>query len=188
MRKLKLQVQMSVDGFVAGPNGEMDWMKWEWDDALKKFTEELTDSFDTILLGRNIAEEFVNAWIVEAGKPEADKSTHKINDTKKIVFSRTLQSCSLKNTELAKGELKEVVTALKNKPGKDLIVYGGAGLVASLIKEGLIDDFYIYINPAAIGSGLRIFDNITGYQKLKLIKAKGYDCGITVLHYINNNK
>jgi len=175
---------MSVDGFVAGPNGEMDWMIWEWDNELIKYTEALTDSFDTILLGRKIAQDFVSTWQAEAAKPEADRSTHKINDTPKIVFSKTLETSEWKDTIIAGGDLTEEVTKLKNQPGKDLIVYGGAGFVSSLIKEGLIDEFHVFVNPTAIGRGLRIFSDKDGYQKLKLVVATGYSCGITVMQYI----
>lgn len=183
MRKLKLQVQMSVDGFIAGPNGEMDWMMWDWDDTLKKYVSDLTDPVDTILLGRKLAEGFIDAWQANIDIPEMADFAHKMIDSPKIVFSNTMKTCNWINTEIAQRELVEEVTALKNKPGGDIIAYGGASFVGSLIQHGLIDEFHLFINPVVIGAGMPIFNKLEGYQKLNLVKAAGFDCGITVLHY-----
>ena len=70
LRKLKLQVQMSVDGYIAGPNGEMDWMVWNWDEKLKEYVNELTESVDCILLGRKMAEGFISHWSDVITKPD----------------------------------------------------------------------------------------------------------------------
>lgn len=183
MRKLKLQVQISVDGFIAGPKGEMDWMVWDWDDALKKYVSDLTHPVDTILLGRKLAEGFIDAWQANIDIPEMADFAHKMIDSPKIVFSNTMKTCNWINTEIAQRELVDEVTALKNKPGGDIIAYGGASFVGSLIEHGLIDEFHLFINPVAIGSGMPIFNKLESYQKLNLVKVTGFDCGITVLHY-----
>lgn len=183
MRKLKLQVQMSVDGFIAGANGEMDWMVWDWDDTLKKYVSDLTDPVDTILLGRKLAEGFIDAWQANIDIPEMADFAHKMIDSPKIVFSKTMKTCNWINTEIAQRELVEEVKAIKNKPGGDIIAYGGASFVGSLIEHGLVDEFHLFINPVAIGSGMPIFNKLEGYQKLNLVKATGFDCGITVLQY-----
>lgn len=174
---------MSVDGFIAGPNGEMDWMVWNWDDTLKKYVNDLTEPVDTILLGRKLAEGFIDAWQANTSIPEMADFAHKMIDSPKIVFSKTMKTCNWINTEIAQRELVEEVTALKNKPGGDIIAYGGASFVGSLIQHGLIDEFHIFINPVALGSGMPIFNKLEGFQKLNLVKAIGFDCGITVLHY-----
>src|SRR5688572_25344732 len=99
MRKLKLQVQISVDGFIAGPNGEMDWMEWNWDDALKQYIAELTEPVDCILLGRKLAEGFIPYWALVAentSDPEHEAGI-KFTETKKIVFTKTLEKSSWKN-------------------------------------------------------------------------------------------
>ncbi|MCL5031025.1 MAG: dihydrofolate reductase family protein [Bacteroidetes bacterium] len=139
-RKLKLQVQMTVDGFVSGPNGELDWMNMNWDDKIKTYVNELTDSVDTILLGRKMTEGFVSYWTsVEPDSPEYPFA-RKMVDKPKYVFTKTLQKSNWKNTKIVKGDLTEEIDALKNKSGKDIIVYGGATFVSSLIKNNLIDE------------------------------------------------
>ena len=75
------------------------------------------------------------------------------------------------------------ITRLKDGSGKDIIVYGGATFVSNLIREKLIEEFHLFVNPAAIGKGMSIFSKLVGKQNLKLIKAKGFDCGITLLNY-----
>ena len=104
-------------------------------------------------------------------------------DYPKVVFTKTLNNSTWENTVLATGDITEEVNKLKGQEGKDIIVYGGAGFDASLIKAGLIDDLFLFINPAAIGNGLSIFKEISSTQKLKLIEALPFDCGIVVLHY-----
>ena len=174
-------MQLSIDGFVAGPNGELDWMTWHWDEALNDYVRALTEPIDCILIGRKMAKDFIDAWIARAADPEtADFFTHKMNDTPKLVFSRTLQHLDWKDASLAKGDLVTTVTDLKNQPGGDLIVYGGADFVSSLIEHGLIDDLYLFINPASIVHGLTIFKE---RHDLKLIRSQGFECGVVVLHY-----
>ena len=101
MRKLKLQVQMTLDGFIAGPNGEMDWITFNWDDALKKYVKDLTDPIDCIVLGRRLAQGFIPHW---ASNPagEDPEGIAKMNDATKVVFSKTLNSAEWPNTILAK--------------------------------------------------------------------------------------
>jgi len=185
MRKLKLQVQISVDGFIAGPNGEMDWMTWNWDDKIKNYVTELTDSSDTILLGRKMAGGFVAHWTSVVSNPD-DPSypfAKKMVDTLKVVFTKTLEKSEWENTVIAKGNLADEIKKLKSQQGKDIIVYGGAEFDSSLIKEKLIDELHLFMNPAVIGNGLTIFKNISDKQNLQLIKATPFDCGIVVLHY-----
>lgn len=179
MRKLKLQVQMTVDGYIAGPNGEMDWMVFNWDNELKKYVTEISESFDCIILGRKLAQGFIPHW---ASNPEQE-GADKFNSTKKFVFTKTIDKSEWDNTILAKGDLVDEITKLKNQNGKDIIVYGGSTFVSALIKKGLVDEFHLFINPTAIGSGLTIFNELDSRQNLTLIKSISFDCGIVVLNY-----
>ena len=162
MRKLKLQVQMTIDGFVAGPNGELDWM-WipgEPDEAVFWKVVELADSCDTILLGRNMTREFIDHWEnVVDNQPDSREQplAQLMVNMRKIVFSRTQSNIKGRNLETENGDLATAVQALKEKPGKDIMVYGGANFVSSLISQNLVDEYFIFVNPVAIGNGLSIF-------------------------------
>ena len=127
MRKLKLQMQLTLDGFIAGINYEMDWIKFPWTDDIIVYVREITESVDTIILGRKLAEGFIPHWenvVQNPNDPEYEGGL-KYTPTPKIVFSKTLDQSIWDNTEIAKGELVEEITNLKNKEGKDIIVYGG---------------------------------------------------------------
>ena len=187
MRKLKLQVRITVDGYVAGPNGEEDW-DVKADEKLWQLINELPDSSDTLLLGRKMAEGFIPHFeTFESNSPKITFA-QKIVNIPKIIFSKTLDKPFGKNTSLAKGNLADEIANLKNQKGKDILVYGGAGFVSSLIAGGHIDEFYLLVIPVMINKGLRIFDLLNGRQKLSLMSATPYECGITVLRYKLNNE
>jgi len=185
MRTLKLQVQMTVDGYIAGLNGEMDFMEWNWDNELKKYVEDITEPVDCIILGRKLAEGFIPYWATVAANPDNPEFTSgkKFTDTHKVVFTKTLDKSEWENTVLAKGKLVDEITKLKKQDGKDIIAYGGAAFVSALIKQGLIDEFHLFINPTAIGNGMPIFKELDSKQNLKFVKSTSFDCGIVVLNY-----
>lgn len=179
MRKLKLQVQMTIDGFVGGPNGEMNWTSINWDNDIKKYVGALTEPVDCILLGRKLAQGFIPYW---ASHPEQE-GAEKFNAVKKVVFTKTLEKSDWANTTLANGDLNDEVSRLKNLDGEDIIVYGGATFVSNLINKQLIDEFHLFINPTAIGSGISIFKEINVSQTMNLVNSTSFACGIVVLHY-----
>jgi len=179
MRKLKLQLQITVDGYIAGPNGEMDGMVFNWDDKLKNYVGEITEQVDCIVLGRKLAQGFIPYW---ASNP-SEEGAEKINSTNKIVFTKTLNHSEWDKTILAKADLVHEITELKKQEGGDIIVYGGATFVSSLIKHGLIDDFHLFVNPVAIGRGMSVFGELESRQNLILIKSVAFECGIVVMHY-----
>lgn len=184
MRKVKLQMQMTINGYVAGPNGENDWMTWNKDDELLAFLNSLIDSSDTILLGRKLVTDgFINFWENAAEKNPDTPFAKKIVDIPKIVFTKTLNESTWNNTTLAKGNLAEEITNLKKQSGKDILVFGGAGFVSSLIKEGLIDEYHLIINPTAMGKGMTIFNSLDRIQKFSPTQAKLYSGGKIVLSY-----
>jgi dihydrofolate reductase len=104
-------------------------------------------------------------------------------ETPKVVFTKTLKKSQWANTDIATGDLTDEITKLKGLKGKDIIVYGGASFDSSLIKEGLVDDFHLFINPAAIGKGMTIFKDLNNIQKFILVKSIAFDCGIVMFHY-----
>ncbi len=188
MRKLKLQMSMTVDGFVARTNGEQDWIEWNQDDAFKNYYQnEITDAVDTILMGRKMTEEFNSYWEnIVNNKPDSPEFTfaQKLVNIEKIVFSKTIKTIAGKNTTVENGYLVTAVNNLKNKRGKNMLVYGGAGFVSSLIKNNLIDEYNFFVNHTAIGSGLKTFTDTT---KLKLTDSKSFECGVVANQYKSDN-
>jgi len=175
-------MQLSLDVYCAAPNGEMDWMTWNFDDQLKKHINEQTAKVDSILLGRKLAEEFIPAWDARKTDPLAEdpEFVAKMNDSLKIVFSKTLQRNDWKNTIINPNNITEEIKALKNQNRGEIIVYGGNYFVSSLIQENLIDEYNLYIHPVAIGNGLTPFE---GKINLKLMQSKTFTCGIVWMQY-----
>jgi dihydrofolate reductase len=183
MRKLKLQMQVTVDGNVAGPEGQLDWMTFDMDPGLIAFITHLTDTSDTILLGRRMTDGFVKYWehvLTQKDSPELGFA-QKMVGLPKIVFSKTVHHVEGKNVRVENGDLVGAVKQLKSQAGKDILVYGGATFVSSLIEHGLIDEINFFVNPVAIGSGMRVF---TGKTPLKLAASTAYPSGIVVNTYL----
>jgi dihydrofolate reductase len=182
MRRLKLQMQITIDGFVAGPDGQLDWMTWAMDDGLLSLINQITDSSDTILLGRKMTDGFIKYWEQVVTQPDSPEYAfaQKMVNIPKIVFSKTVDHIDGQNVRVENGPLVEAVNQLKAQEGKDIVVYGGATFVSSLIENHLIDEMNLFVNPVAIGNGLRIFDSRT---PLKLATSTPYPCGIVVNRY-----
>jgi dihydrofolate reductase len=189
MRKVKLLMQMTINGYVGQPNGENDWMTWNPDDQLLQFLNSHYDSSDTLLLGRKlVAGGFIKYWENAVDKNPDTPFAKKIVDIPKVVFTKTLDKSTWNNTILAKGNLAEEITNLKKQIGKDILVIGGAGFVSSLIKEGLIDEYHLVVNPTAISNGMTIFNSLDRIQKFSPIQATLYSGGKIVLSYKPKNE
>lgn len=185
MRKLKLQMQSSVDGFVStGPNDEQKWVTWALDEIYQDVLG-LLDSIDTIIIGRKLAVDYIPYWQGVLTKPNDPmyEFAKRIVGAKKIVFTSTLAKSEWNKTELAKGNLVDEIKKLKNQNGKDMIVYGGTSFVSALIKERLIDELHLFVNPVALGKGESIFSSLEKFQNLKLKKSIVYNSGIALMSY-----
>jgi len=136
-------------------------------------------------LGRKMAPGFIPYWAKVAANPDDPQFEFgkKMTDTPKVVFTKTLDKSEWENTALATGTLADEIKKLKQKDGKDMIVYGGSSFVSSLIKEGLIDEFHLFVNPTALGNGMPIFERLDKKQFLKLKQSVAFDCGIVLLCY-----
>jgi dihydrofolate reductase len=186
MRKLKLQMQMTVDGFVAGPNGENDWVfvpGTQYPAALQ-FTIDLAASGDTILTGRKTADGFFAHWQnVADNQPDSpwNPFAKLMVSHRKIAFSRTGAEIAGPNLELEAGDLATVVQALKSQPGKDIIAYGGVEFAQSLVDLNLVDEYYFIVNPVVLGSGKSIFKD---RKVLKLEESIAYTNGKVMNKYV----
>lgn len=195
MRKLKLQIQLTIDGFMAGENGEMDWMEWNWDSDLNRFVAEFTRAVDCVVLGRKLAEGFIPHWAgvaADAQNPDYEAGK-KFTGTKKIVFSKTLSNSSpevssWQNAVVFNGDLASEIARLKSLEGGDIVAYGGVQFVSSLINSGLVDEYYFFVNPAAIGKGMSPFKSIPVNLNLQCKASTAFRCGIIVNTYIPKTK
>ncbi|CDX27133.1 Bifunctional deaminase-reductase domain protein [Mesorhizobium sp. ORS 3359] len=191
MRKLILQMQMSVDGFV-GSDEDRRWQLWEWGDD-SAWDEELKQDFNavfttvgTVLLSCKMVEEgYLTHWGNAAKKYPKDRFyafAQRIVEAEKGVASDKLAASRWERTRVVSGDLAREVDALKHGEGGDIAVFGGAGFASALIAAGLVDEFQLFINPAVLGSGRRIFDK-SGFARLALLGSKSYACGMVVSRY-----
>jgi dihydrofolate reductase len=191
MRKLILQMQVSVDGFVGGPQGEMNWLDVNWGEDINAYVTALTSTIDCIVMGHNLAKGFIPHWQSVADTAAANNPFAKIMDeTPKIVFSRnadalskSLSSLGWRNTNIATGSLQDEIGALKNATGKNIMVYGGSEFVGELAKANLIDEYYLFINPSALGKGMGIFNRLQSSLPLQCESTQRFDNGIVVIKY-----
>ena len=183
MRKLKLQINISIDGFISDQIGGLDWISQEMDIRQLERLQALTDGMDTIIMGRNMAAGFTTYWEdVVDNQPESLEYPYakKFVDTPKIVFSKTMKDLGGRNVQVENGDLVSAVNKLKQQQGKNLIVYGGGSFVSELIKYQLIDELHLFVNPTALGSGLPIFQS---RQAFKLIDSIFCNNGIVINQY-----
>ena len=180
-------MQMTINGYVGGLNGKNDWMTWNPDTEFIEFLVSLLDTSDTLLLGRKTADTLIKYWEDETVKNPTHPFAKKIAAISKVVFTRTLDKPKWNNTTLAKGNLAEEIAGLKKQNGTDILVFGGAGFVSSLIKEGLVDEYHLIINPTAMGNGMTIFNSLDRIQKFTPIQSKLYPGGKTVLSFKPKN-
>jgi dihydrofolate reductase len=183
MRKLKLQMQTTTDGFVAGPSGQLDWMSRDLDESLIAFINRLTDTSDTILLGRKMTPGFISYWEHVLAKPDSPEQpfSKKMVGMPKVVFSKTIDRIDGQNVRVENRDVVEAVNELKRQAGRDLVVYGGATFVSSLIEHDLIDEFNFFVNPVAIGSGMKVFK---GRKPLHLTSSVAHPSGVVVNSYV----
>lgn len=195
MGKLILQMQTSVDGYISRSDGSLDWLIWDfsdnwtWDTALKDEFNSTIKSVEGILLsGRMANEGYIDHW-TEMGKrhpenPDFDFA-RRIGSIHKVIFSKKRQETKWINTSLSNQGLSEEISGMKERSGGDHIVFGGTSFASALLEAALVDELQLFINPRILGNGISIFKNLPD-EKLHLVGAKGFQCGISVLTYFLN--
>jgi dihydrofolate reductase len=190
MRKIVQFMHVSLDGFVAGPDGEMDWITV--DDEIFDYAGHRTDNSDMALYGRVTFELMEGYWPTAADKPNASKHDKEhaawYNKVDKVVLSRTFKGKNFKNTRIISDNIVAEVQKLKQGSDKEIIIFGSPGASHTLMAEGLIDEFWVFVSPILVGAGTPLFKNIRDKVNLKLIKSKEFKCGVVCLHYERINK
>jgi dihydrofolate reductase len=195
MKRLILQMQISVDGLVSSttdPTGETwqiwNWGDdWRWDDDLKREFNGVFEAVDCILISRKMAEDgYVDHWTTAAKNHPHDPYyafARRIVATEKVVATRTLKDSRWDRTRLLTSPFVEGVTQLKMAADGDIIAFGGVTLASSLIAERLVDEIQFYVNPSAIGDGRSIFKQ-RGLLAFRLDHSRAFACGIVVNKFV----
>ncbi|MFC5410994.1 dihydrofolate reductase family protein [Larkinella bovis] len=170
MRKVILGLAISLDGYIEGPNGEYDWCFTDQDYGLTAFLERI----DGLLIGRKSYDLLNN--------PNEPASNNPYSGYKKYIFSNTLTQVG-EGEELIRGDIRTQVNALKNQPGKDLWLFGGANLTTSFFNEGLIDELFLAVHPILLGAGKPLAPNLKNRVNLTLLESKPYETGLVSLTY-----
>jgi dihydrofolate reductase len=185
MRKLVWLMHVSLDGFVAGPNGEIDWV--QFDDALTEDVQNLVNTADTALFGRVTYQLMESYWPTVADSPTATKHdldhSRWLNPAPKIVFSRTLRNVRWRNTRIVKDHVGEEIAQLRKQSGKNLILFASPTLGSTFMNLDLIDEYFFNINPIVLGKGKLLFKDQSEKHRLKLLESKTYKNGVVSLRY-----
>ncbi|HET9823733.1 MAG TPA: dihydrofolate reductase family protein [Chitinophagaceae bacterium] len=188
MRKIVLFMHISLDGFAAGPNGEMDWINV--DDEIFDYAGNQTDEADTALYGRVTYEMMEAYWPMAAQQPGATKHDIKhskwYNSVEKIVLSRTLQGVVLKNTIIISNDVGKQIGSIKQMPGRNILIFGSPGAVRSLLRANLIDEFWFFVNPVVLGKGISFLNGVNEIMKLRLVSTKAFPSGVVCLQYLKH--
>lgn len=175
----------SLDGFVAGLKGEMNWIKF--DDELFDFVDTMTAKADAALYGRVTYEMMQNYWPHAGKQPNASKHDKEHSawyaKVSKVVLSRTISEKGLINTKVVSDHLAENINAIKSQAGKNILIFGSPGASHSLLSQGLIDEFWLFVNPVLLGEGIPLFNGVAEMTNLKLVESKIFSCGVIALHY-----
>jgi dihydrofolate reductase len=190
MRKVVLFMFMSLDGFVCGPNDELDW-EIQDEEVGRYLIPDLLSTVDTMLLGRVLYQGFEQAWPAMAKDPSSPSDlvdfAHWVEDSPKIVFSNTLKKAAWKNSMIVPvkddDDVAKEVAKLKQQPGGDMVLFGGARFAQTLVKTGLIDEYRLKLQPIVLGSGKALFKDSKDRLNLKLMKSKTFTCGVVGLYY-----
>jgi dihydrofolate reductase len=186
MRKLIVIVQTSLDGFVAGPNGEFD--NFIGDEENLGFVCSITDDADAALLG-SVSYQLLNSeWPTAASKPGATENVIKYskwyNSVSKYVMSRSLKNKNSANTYIISENLELEINNIKQQPGKNILIFGSPTAVHSLFELNLIDGLWIIVHPVIFGKGIPFFRNIENVMKLVLVDSKKLSSGILCHKYL----
>ena len=187
MRKIILLMHVSLDGFVSGPNGEIDWIIHTEEE--QNYVTDFLNTVDTVLFGRVTYQMMECFWPTVHAHPVWSKSKYHaehalwIEKTEKIVFSKTLEKVDWNNSRLVKEHIAEEIAKMKQQSGKNIVMIASTNLVQTFMQLGLIDEYRINVNPIVIWGGKPLFKNIKDRIDLKLVETKTFSSGVVELVY-----
>lgn len=188
MRKVISLIHLSLDGFTAGPNDELDWIFY--DEEMERYSHSMHAQADAVIWGRRTYEGMASYWLTVPGNPESTPAEREhaqfLENATKIIVSRTLDRVEwgdAQNTVLIKDNIAEEINALKQQPGKDIWFLGSTALAQTFMQLDLIDEYRINVNPVVLGQGKPFFANVTRTFPLKLLEARTFQSGVVALRY-----
>jgi dihydrofolate reductase len=185
MRKIIVFNMITLDGYFADENGNIDWH--QVDDEFNEFAVEQTAEFGGIIFGKTTYQMFEEYWPAELKNPKTSSEDRKIaqmiDDTWKLVFSKTLKEVTWNNSKLYHEIDPEEVKHWKEYDGKDMVIMGSGTIVQQFTNLGLIDEYRLMVNPIVLGEGKPLFDNLKEKLDLKLLKSREFKNGNVLLYY-----
>jgi dihydrofolate reductase len=188
MRKVVLYMTLSVDGFLSGPNGELDWGVALEDS--KAIDTGLIDQVDTALIGHGVYKDMSEHWTAAVKNPATPKLeaefAGKFNAIPKLVFSTRPEELEWNAKQVLvkdHNDIAEVVAELKTQPGRDMVLYGGVRIAQTFVQLGLIDEYQLVVHPVILGSGRPLFKDVKDRVNLKLVNTKHDLSGVVLLCY-----
>ena len=184
-RRLYVSMIVSLDGFIDGPKHELDWFL-DGDPAFERYCDEMIDSVGLALYGRRSYELMLSYW------PEAERNpktpgdvafARKMNALPKVVLSRTLERAEWNNTRIINERVPEAIRELKAQRGKPIVAWAGAGLVQTLVRHALVDEYRLIVHPVLLGAGTPLFQGVTAAQRLRLVRTSQLGSQLVVLCY-----
>ncbi|MBD1385772.1 dihydrofolate reductase [Mucilaginibacter rigui] len=187
MRKLVVSMNVTLNGYMAGPHGELDWHTPYWDNELSRAVTQQLSNADTLLLGRVTYNAIAPYWQAQQtsqfGAREDADYADMINRYEKVVFSKTLKNVSWHNSRLASRNIGKEITVLKKSEGKDLLVYGSGKLVAALSKLRLVDEYRLWVYPVALNKGRALFKNLREELGMQPTNISVFESGVVLMCY-----
>jgi dihydrofolate reductase len=183
MGRLIVSMMTSIDGYIEGPGRELDWTVDSPD--FDSYCIDMLDSADTLLFGRVSYQMMVEYWPAAEIKPKSETEralARKMNELPKVVLSRSLTGPAWNNTRVVGNNVREEVAALKQRAVKDCFVFGGAGIISTLRRLELIDEYRVIVHPVVLGRGTPLFTDVAERFPLRPLRAQPLDSGV-VIHY-----
>ena len=190
MRKLIVHMTITVDGFIAKPDGTL-WEAFPWPDEMQQFTNEVFSQVDTAVYGRLTYEAIVPWWadLAKGNYPPDVRITEReiefaniLQSIRKVVVSRTIEDVGAEALVI-RGDVVPAVAELKEGPGRDIVSHGGSGLIVELAEADLIDEYMLFVSPAAIGAGKPLFSGLRRELPLRLLETRAFNSAFTLLRY-----
>jgi dihydrofolate reductase len=184
MGNVTLWMQMSLDGYAAGPNGEFDWPV-VGDEVHQYFNEQLAE-VDSFLYGRRVYEGMASFWpiahTIPSSTPRHLEYAEIWKPMPKVVFSRTLDTADW-NTRVVSQNVAAEVATLKEQPDSTHVLFGGADVVSTFIREDLVDEYRLFVHPVVLGGGTSVFPDVDARAALTLVESRVFDDAVVALHY-----